>query len=414
MINSMAAQHAIWPKKGDVIFEIAGRAKEAIKIHGQEAVINSTIGALIDDDGKLICMNTVYKELKSLPNEKIAGYSALEGQPDFLEAVQTACFREYRPKSYTRATATPGGTGSIKHAVWNYTNMGDEILICDWYWAPYETITEEIGRKIRTYTLFNDTNEFNIESFKENFENLVVKQKRVLTIINTPAHNPTGYSLSNQEWDKVLDIMKNACKDEENKIILYVDAAYLDFAGEVFEKREFFTKFSDLPSNLFVIIGYSMSKGYTMYGLRSGAAIGISSNEEITEEFFYSCLHSGRATWSNGTRGAMEVMTAIANDPNKLMAYEEEKTKYKQMLIARGKAFVESAKQAELEMLPYKDGFFISIPHENPKALMEELVKHNLFAVSLKKGIRFAVCAVSEEKCKRAPAIIKKAMEAIK
>ena len=35
-----------------------------------------------------------------------------------------------------------------------------------------------------------------------------------------------------------------------------------------------------------------MSKGFTAYGMRMGAAIGISSNEDIAEEFYFSLLHS--------------------------------------------------------------------------------------------------------------------------
>ena len=52
-----------------------------------------------------------------------------------------------------------------------------------------------------------------------------------------------------------------------------------------------------------------------------GATICISSDEEIAEEFYYSCLHSNRANWSNGTRAAMEIMTHIAKDPEKTKAY---------------------------------------------------------------------------------------------
>ena len=40
----------------------------------------------------------------------------------------------------------------------------------------------------------------------------------------------------------------------------------------------------------------------------------------------------------------------------------------------------------------------------------EELTKDNVFVVPLKKGLRFAVCAVSEEKCAIAPSIIKNAL----
>lgn len=410
MSINMTAKHARWPKTNDVIFGLAGQAAEAIKEYGKENVINSTIGALIDDDGNLITMKTVFDQFKALPNAEISAYAALAGQPDFLEAVQIACFREYKPDAYIKAVATPGGTGAIKHAVWNYTNPGDEVLTSDWYWSPYNTITEEVDRKIRTYTLFNEKNEFNIDSFKENFNSLVEKQKRVLTLINTPAHNPTGYSLSDDEWVQVLNIMKDAAKDEDNRIIVFVDAAYIDFAGNGSERRKFFKLFENLPQNILIIVGYSMSKGYTMYGLRSGAAICISSSEDVAEEFHYACLHSGRANWSNGNRGAMATMTTIANDKKILQAYEEEKLKYKTMLQERAKAFVEAADEAGLELLPYRDGFFISIPCDNPMEACQKLVKENLFVVPLKMGLRFAVCAVSEDKCRKAPVIIKKAL----
>lgn len=414
MTINMVADHAKWPKQNDPIFGLAAKAKEAIKNYGKDKVIDSTLGALADDDGNLICMETVYSELKSLPNAEIAAYAQVGGQPDYLEAVQEACFRDYRPDAYIRAVATPGGTGSVKHAITNYSNPGDSILVCDWFWAPYVTISEEIGRKVSFYTFFNEKNEFNIQSFKENFEELLKKQKRLVTVINTPANNPTGYSLSDDEWDQVLEIAKENAKNPDYRITILVDVAYIDFAGVGLERRKFFKKFSHLPENIFIIVGYSMSKGYTMYGLRSGAAIGISSNEDIAEEFYFSCMHSNRANWSNGTRGAMSVMTHIANDPVKLKAYEEEKTKYKNMLRKRAEAFVEASKEAGLEILPYRDGFFVSIPCSNAGKISEELIKENMFVVALKKGLRFAVCAVSEEKCKIAPAIIKRVMDSLK
>ncbi|HAQ39641.1 MAG TPA: aspartate aminotransferase [Clostridiales bacterium] len=414
MAFNMVASHAKWPQKNDAIFGLAAKAKDAIDKYGKDKVINSTLGTLVDDDGNIICLDSVYTELKSLPNADIAAYAQVAGQADFLEAVQDACFREYRPKAYIKAVATPGGTGAVRHAIWNYTNPGDSILVCDWFWAPYVTISEEFGRTVTNYEFFNEKGEFNISSFKENFENLLKKQKRLVTVLNTPANNPTGYSLSDEEWDEVLDIARENAKDSENRIIFLVDAAYIDYAGIGSERRKFFTKFSDLPENIFVIIAYSMSKGYTMYGLRSGAAIGISSKEELVNEFYYTCMHANRANWSNGTRGAMSVMTNIAKDTAKKKAFEDEVNKYKVMLRKRADAFVEEAKKCGLEILPYRDGFFVSIPCDNAKAASDELIKENLFVVALKKGLRFAVCAVSEDKCRIAPAKIKKVLDDLK
>lgn len=413
MINSMVASHAVWPKEDDAIFGLAAKAQNATKKYGADKVINSTLGALMDDNGKLICLETVYNELKTMPNAEIAAYALVAGQPAFLEAVQKRCFKGYKPDAFTRAVATPGGTGSVRHTIYNYTNPGDSVLVSDWHWKPYVTISEEFGRKVENYKLLNDKNEFNIESFKENFERLLNKQKRLVTIINSPAQNPTGYSLSDDEWKIVLEIMNKNAENKDNKIILLIDVAYIDYAGKEDERRKFFKQFSNLPDNILVIIAYSLSKGYTMYGMRQGAAICISSNKDIAEEFYYSCSHSNRANWSNCNRGAMEVMTRITNDDNKLKAYEEEIYKYKTMLQKRADAFVKASEEVKLNILPYRDGFFISIPCENSKAISDELMKDNLFLIPLKLGLRFAICAVPEDKCKKAPAMIKKAMDKI-
>lgn len=413
MIKSMAASHAVWPKEDDAIFALAAKAQEATKKYGTDKVINSTLGALMDDNGELVCLETVYNELRSLPDAAIAAYALVAGQPIFLDAIIKRCFKSHKPDAFIRAVATPGGSGSVRHAIYNYTNPGDSVLVSDWYWKPYVTISEEYNRKVENYVLLNDKNEFNIESYKENFERLLNKQKRIVAIINSPAHNPTGYSLSDDEWKSVLNIAKENAKDIENKIVILVDAAYIDYAGKGDERRKFFEQFSNLPDNILIIVAFSLSKSYTMYGMRIGAAICVSSNEDIADEFYYSCSHSNRANWSNCNRGAMEVMARITSDDSKLLAYEEEVNKYKTMLQNRADVFVEAAKEVNLNILPYRDGFFISIPCEKSVEINNELMKENLFLIPLKLGLRFAVCAVSEDKCKIAPAMIKKAMDKV-
>ena len=410
----MVAKHAVWPRVADPIFNISERAQKAIEILGKENVINATIGALTDDDGNLITLNTVFDEYKSLPNSEIAAYASIAGQKDYLEAVKKACFKDSMPDAHIRAVASPGGSGSIKLAVWNYTNEGDEILTSDWFWSPYVSISEEIGRKVSTYQLFDENNNFNFNSFKEKFLDISSRQERILTILNTPAHNPTGYSVPDNDWDKILNLSKEVAQNRDKKIILFVDVAYIDFAKDDDGCRKFFEKFTNLPENILVIVGFSMSKGFTAYGMRMGAAICISSSEDVAEQFYYSCVHSCRANWSNCNRGPMKVLTNIMNDPKKFEAFMEEKKIYKNMLSKRASAFVEESKKCGLEILPYIDGFFISIPCENPKAVSEELTKNNVFVVPLKKGLRFAVCAVSEEKCAVAPSIIKNALESVK
>jgi len=411
MATLMVGEHGKWPAKSDPIFMIAGKAAEAKEKYGADKVINSTLGALMEDDGSLVAFDSVYSTFKNLDNAEIAAYAPIQGTKEFLEAAEENCFGKYRPDAYIRAVATPGGTGGVKQAVWNYTNPGDSILTTNWYWSPYNTITEEIDRGVETFDIFDEDGNYNLKGLKEKSSDLLEKQKRLLLVLNTPAHNPTGYSVSDDEWDQIIGFLKEKAENKENKITVLVDAAYIEFAGEKDERKKFFKKFTNLPDNLFIIVAFSTSKSHTMYGLRSGAVIGISSNEEIVEEFYYACLHTARANWSNGTRGAMATVAKITNDDQLRNQYEEEKSKYKKLLRKRAEAFVEEAEKIGLDILPYRDGFFVSIPCDDPQGASQKLMEENIFVVPLQKGLRFAICAVSEEKCKTAPEKIKKVLD---
>ncbi len=396
----------------DPIFKIAGQAGQRSRELGAEAVINSTIGALMDDDGNLVTLKSVYDTLKALPNPLIAAYSGLAGQPDFLKKVIEACFKSCQPDDYIRSVATPGGTGAIRHAFYNYTEFGDTILLPDWYWAAYATIADENRRKITTFSLFNEKGQFNLDAYKESMKKLLKDQKRVLSVLNTPAHNPTGYTISDEEWDEIIAFVRaEATKDPEVKIILLVDLAYVDFSGEGDQAREFMKKLSGLPENILTLYAFSCSKSYTMYGLRNGAIICVTAKESIADEFVNTCTYSNRGSWSNGTRCAMETITKIFSDADLYKQTMAEQDFYKESLRKRAKAFIKEARRIDLKMVTYNDGFFISIPCDHPAKASAELMKDNIFVVALKKGLRFAVCAVSEEKCKKAPTFIKKAIE---
>jgi aromatic-amino-acid transaminase len=404
---SMVAPHSKRQVVPDIIFGTSREAQEAEAEYGFEKVINSTIGALMDDHGELIFLPTVMSHLRALPDSELGAYAPISGLPEYLSAVQEACFRGHKPVAYSEAVATPGGTGAIKHAVWNYTEMGDEILLADWYWAPYKTIAEEHGRRVRTFRYFNGDG-MDVSAFRDQASALIAAQERVLIILNTPAHNPTGYSISEAEWQEIMSFLREKAKDPSKRIILMVDVAYIDFAGSTDASRDFFKYFGDLPENLLVLTAFSLSKGYTMYGMRSGAIICLAATQDIATEFKDVCSFSNRAAWSNGTRAAMRVLADIYKDPEMFRRVEEEREVFKALLDRRNAVFMEEARKVGLETCPFRDGFFITMPCKDPIASASKLKAENLFVIPLQGGLRFAPCAVSEEKCRIAPAILKK------
>lgn len=398
MTNSMAATHSVGKVLKDVIFGASAAANEAIKKYGAEKVTNGTIGAIMDDNGKLVCIPTVEKVFRNLPINEIAAYAPIIGLPAYLEAVKNLTFADNKPEGYLQAVATAGGTGAIHNTIWNYSEVGDSVLTSDWYWGTYNILCNEAGRKLETYELFDENMNYNIEGFTDKVNSLLADQDSLLIIINTPAHNPTGYSLSEEDWDKVLDVCKDHTKGSDKKITLLVDIAYIDFAGEKNEARKFMKKFSNLPDNILTIFAFSMSKGYTLYGQRTGAMIGLSSNKAIADEFLEINKYTSRATWSNINRGAMATLSTIDQDKTLLTQFEAERDALYQTIKERGAIFMQEAAECGLKALPYKAGFFLSIPSTDPAAVCEKLHDDLIFAVPLKRGVRIAVCSISAEK----------------
>lgn len=390
----------------DKIFGVSTLAKKRIAEIGKENVVNSTIGALLDDNGNLIVLSSVIDVLKNLSPTDYAEYAPIAGIPDYLTTVKKAVFGNYQPKGYVEACATPGGTGAIRNAIQNYTKRGDIVLTSDWYWSPYTIIASEIERKLETYTLFDDAQNFNHASFENKVNEILKKQDETVIIINTPAHNPTGYTFTLDDWDKVNMTLKNAAKDKTKKITLLVDIAYLDFSGDADEYRKFFSKLEDFPENVLPLIAFSTSKGYTLYGMRCGALLCLTPNKAIADEFKMAVSYSSRGSWSNGTRASMVVLSRIFANETLLAKVTEERHKYLALLTKRGTAFMTAAKNCGLKTCPFDSGFFITIPCENPDQVGEKLQESNIFSIPIGAGIRISIASISEEACAKIPSII--------
>lgn len=412
MTMSIAAKHAKGKSAQDKIFGANAAAVAAAAKYGKDAVTNATIGAILDEDEKLVCLPTVEEVFRGLSTNEMIAYAPISGLPEYLDCVLTAAFGNSRPEGYIAAVATAGGTGAIHHAIWNYTETGDTVLCSDWYWGAYKVLCQDMGRNFTTYKMLDENNKFNLPALKEKVDELLAKQDNLLYLLNTPAHNPTGYSLSSEDMDGVLAILKEAAVPGKN-IVFFLDVAYIDYAGEKEEVRKIFKKLSGLPANILCIVGYSMSKGFTMYGQRTGAMIGVSSDKSVIDEFAAINQYTSRATWSNINRPAMRTLATIYSDPELLAKVCAERDYYYQMIKARADLFTKEAEECGLPMLPYVAGFFLSIPAKNPDAICEKLHEDNIFAVPLAAGVRIAVCAVPLKKIKGMAAKVNAAMQAV-
>ncbi|WP_366922028.1 aminotransferase class I/II-fold pyridoxal phosphate-dependent enzyme [Metallumcola ferriviriculae] len=392
--TSMASRQSRGKKLVDPVFSILAKAKEAAAEYGEEKVVNATIGSIQDDDGHLATLDKVTELVRSFAPERIMSYAPIKGIAGFEEAALNFTFGSSRPEGHLAAIATPGGTGAIRQVIYNYADDNSNVLIPDWHWGPYKVIAKEFGRKIDMYSIFTEDFKFNLVEFKKKVTANLKQQDNLVIIFNTPAHNPTGFTISTAEWEGILTILREAAEDKSKNIITLLDIAYIDYAGEFEEVRKFFTLFGGLPENILVTVASSMSKSFLAYGMRCGALIGLSSSKEVVDEFVDVSAYSSRANWSNVNHLPQELLVELYNNESMLADVYSEREGFRKLVEQRGQLFLTEARESGLEICPYYAGFFIAIPCDNPEAVVERLQQEKIFAVPLNKGIRLAVCSI--------------------
>jgi len=386
----------------DTVFTMVNKAKDAKIRHGEENVIDVTIGALYDESGNFTIFDSVNNVYKNLDKMDIAPYAdSFIGNEKFLKEMKSWVLGSHEEKFNVGAIATPGGSGSVSSTMKNILDAGQTLLIPNIGWGSYKIMAKEHNLEVETYELFNEKDEFNVEDFREKALKIMKSQGKVLAIINDPCHNPTGYSMSISEWNSIVKTMNEL--SEMGNFILLNDLAYIDYSVNGYEKsREYMGNFKKLSPKNLVIFSFSCSKTLTKYGLRVGGSVFISNEKKNIDDYMRANEFTCRGIWSNIPKGGMKLFSTIQSDKTLRDKLTEERGGYVKLLEKRSKIFLDEAKEAGLAVYPYKEGFFITLKIENDKIKqsMEKLNAENIYPIQVASGIRIAICGSPSKKLK--------------
>lgn len=396
----MLAEHSKSKKIFDNGFQIAKNADLASKIYGKENVINATLGIFYNDNEEMHTLDIVNNEYKNLSDKDLFNYSSsINGEELFIDAVKQYIFGKNHinilKNNFCEVIATPGGSGAIYNTFKNYINPGEVVLLPNYMWSSYKLMSKEVGGGYQTYSLFNKKGKFDLINFKNSVIELAKIQKNLVVVLNNPCHNPTGYTLSSYEIKSLMNILKEACT--LCNIILINDIAYMDFNNK---KNDLSVFYQNLPTNLLMMITFSMSKSFCCYGLRVGAQIAISSSKDTIDNFTDASLYTCRSVWSNISKGGMTLFSNIVLNKKKYRQLLLEQSYMKNMIKERSEIFLGEAAAVNLNILPYKSGFFITIPFSKglEKEIELKLKNENIFAIIIPGGIRIAICSIPKHK----------------
>ena len=383
----------------DTVFAIVKKAKEAKAAIGAEHVVDATIGSLYNEEGTIVAFDSVFTPYNEIAKETKAAYAAsLVGNDSFRKQVYEWIVGGTGSTLAHSVIATPGGTGAVAITLQEILDEGETVILPEIAWGSYKLMATMDNLNVKSYALF-EGDHFNLTSLKETCREVMKTQKKLLLVINDPCHNPTGYSMSIEEWKEVVEFL-NECS-REVPVVLLNDIAYIDFSYDLEHCRDYIKTFNDFSENVMAVVAFSCSKALTSYGLRCGAAILMAQAEAAVRDVEIVFEKAARATWSNIPNAAMENFTYVTT--TNYDAYMKEKAMYVDLLKQRSEIFTSEADACGLVYYPYKEGFFVTVKIEDNDlrdTFHELLMKQHIYTVKVNKGIRVAVCSLSTEKCK--------------
>jgi aromatic-amino-acid transaminase len=362
-----------------------------------ESILDATIGVLLDDTGRLSILPTVARAVREVDETEWASYAPIAGTPEFRRAViddVLGVTAELHASAV--AVATPGGSGALRHAIANFLEPGQAALTTAWYWSPYATLCDESDRRLETFEMFTSRGTLDVGALDAAIARQLASQGRVLVFVNDPAHNPTGYSMTDDDWRGVVDAI--CARGAAAPITLIVDCAYMLYGPRA--PRSLPSLLRPLLDRAAVLFAWSASKSYTHYGLRVGALVACIGDPRergmVESALSYSC----RGTWSNCNRGGMTAVTRLLTDAHLAAACSAERAELKKALLARVDAFNDLAHTRGLKYPRYDGGFFVTVFDDRAREKAASMRERGVYVVPqvLPGGggaLRVALCAVA-------------------
>jgi aspartate/tyrosine/aromatic aminotransferase len=384
------------------ILKISKDAIEASKIYND--VINASIGMFYDEDKSIGGMPAVSKAIKELTDWEILPYPAVDGGMNFKKNVISWVLGKYeedvRKTFHIAACATPGGSGAVASTFSIFTKPGEYVYCSDIRWQ-YERFADRAKIFVFEHKLF-DGDKFNLVSFKERLNELGKTQKQIVVVINDPCHNPTGFTLSKDEFSSILDILN---EQDQNDLILLYDTAYLDYSHEA-DNRLKMSLLPKLKDHVLSVIAFSGSKTFGSYGLRLGAALILARDENKVKSIHLKYVNEARGSWSATPTASIELLNKMASVEYRSL-FLKDLEKINALVQKRSQFFINQANEIGLKTHPFRSGFYTVVLTKDPDKDYLKLAEHRIFGVPMSGGVRIALCSISLKEIDGLPQKIK-------
>ena len=260
-------------------------------------------------------------------------------------------------KSISLPVVTSGLTNSLSLVCSLFVENGGDVVLPDMYWENYNLILDEQRQANKIlFPLFKGDG-FNTEGLDQALESA---DDCVTVILNFP-NNPTGYTPTEAESDKIVAILKKHA-DAGKRITLITDDAYFGlFFDDEPCKQSLFAKVCDLSENILAVKCDAATKEEMVWGFR--VAFVTYGSKGFTEEQYDALMQKTmgalRGSLSSCSLPAQNILLKAMADPNHAADKALGVKKIGERYFELKKALTKHEKEDYLKALPFNSGYFM-------------------------------------------------------
>ncbi|HEU4621939.1 MAG TPA: aminotransferase class I/II-fold pyridoxal phosphate-dependent enzyme, partial [Burkholderiaceae bacterium] len=185
---------------------------EAFNSDARTQKVNLGVGVYFTDEGRIPLLRAVKQaEHQRLEQEAARGYLPIEGISSYNDAVQKLVLGEQSSLLKEGRAVTVqalGGTGALKIGADFLRRLlpNSVVAISDPSWENHRALFEAAGFKVQTYRYYDETRHG--LDFAGMTASLRALAPRSVVVLHACCHNPTGADLTIEQWQEVVEIVR--------------------------------------------------------------------------------------------------------------------------------------------------------------------------------------------------------------
>jgi len=369
--------------------------------------INATIGIATESNGTMF-LPSVMDTICGLTPEASVNYAPSFGIPALRKAWREAMYAK-NPSLKGKTISLPVVAGGITHSLSVFADLfidrEDVIILPDMIWGNYNLIFKlRRGARISQHTLFSENGRFNLNAFEKTIRAEAGQNSKITVLMNFP-QNPSGYSVTAAEADRIVEILTAIAREGTNVLAVADDAYFGLFYEAETLKESLFARLCDRHPRLLAVKLDGATKESFVWGLRVGF-ITYGSKIEKDPESVYEALAKKtggciRSNISNASHLSQSIVLKSMLDPR----YEREKEEKFNVLQRRAKRVKEVLADPKYrtawDVYPFNSGYFMCIRLKSVDAetlRLHLLDKYGVGLIALgKSNLRVAFSCMEEK-----------------